>query len=261
MNSGPEGAQDSRSVPNPGGAAGTLLTRTRTVLVRTQHPGNAGAAARALKTMGLSDLALVALERPLDMQAYSMAAGADDLLGAARHHHDLGSALAGCSHVIGVTARRRDLSVPFSTLRDCTERLAAGSAGRIAFVFGAERTGLTNDELALCTEAVTIPANPDYGSLNLAAAVQLVAYELRMAALRETVPRDVHIPSGHDTMEHFYAHLERTLIAIGFLDPEVPRHLMRRLRRLYARAAPNDNETNILRGILTAIDKAVRKTT
>jgi TrmH family RNA methyltransferase len=259
MNTEKEGAQNSRS--STGSPVAPLLQRVRVVLARTQHPGNAGSAARALKTMGLNDLALVSLGRPLDYEAMALAAGASDVLTAALNHETLPEALAGCSWVIGVTARHRDLSVPFSTLRDCTRRLAAEQGGRIAFVFGAERTGLTNEELALCNEAVTIPANPEYGSLNLAAAVQVVAYELRLAAEVDpvTVEGEAHLPSDHATMEGFYAHLERVLIDLGFLDPAMPRHLMRRLRRLFSRAAPNDNETNILRGILTAVDKVIRK--
>ncbi|WP_052367468.1 RNA methyltransferase [Algiphilus aromaticivorans] len=243
-----EGAQHSKSTD-------ASLSGLRVVLVRTQHPGNIGATARAMKTMGLSDLALVAPQAPPDEQSWAMASGAVDVLDAMQRFDNLAEALADCSQVVGVSARRRGISLEVSDARSWAGQWAAAPAGRTAIVFGAERTGLTNAELALCQRAVQIPANPDYASLNLAQAVQVLAYECRMAALgglRGTRPRR---PADHATMEGVYEHLERMLVATDFLDPDKPRHLMRRLRRLIARAEPDKVEANILRGMFSAVEK------
>jgi TrmH family RNA methyltransferase len=233
-----------------------LLSRIRIVLVSTQHPGNIGAVARAMLTMGLKRLVLVRPRQFPHEQTWAMASGAVQVLDDAVVYDDLGTALAGCTRVYATTARRRGLAVAFTTPRAMAETLASGACGGdIAVVFGAERTGLTNEELALCHEAVCIAANPDYSALNIAAAVQVVAYELRQAALQTAAMRPAHVPAPHEALEHFYGHLERTLIATGFLDPSNPRLLMRRLRRLFARAAPDSNEVNILRGILTSVEE------
>ena len=185
-----------------------------------------------------------------------MASGALDVLEHMRIVETLPEALADCATAVGVSARRRGISVAVHDARNWATGWARGAAdARTALVFGAERTGLTNAELALCQRAVQIPANPDYASLNLAQAVQVLAYECRMAALgglRGTRPRR---PADHATMEGVYEHLERMLVATDFLDPDKPRHLMRRLRRLIARAEPDKVEANILRGMFSAVEK------
>jgi TrmH family RNA methyltransferase len=227
----------------------------RIVLVNTSHPGNIGAAARAMKNMGLTELSLVDPQLFPNAEATARASGADDLLAAASCAATLEQALEGCSLVIGASARNRTLPLPTLDPRECAALVEQQPAdSRTAIVFGRERTGLTNDELDRCHYLVQIPTNPDYPSLNLAAAVQVVAYELRMAAgLSLSRPENKHRYATAEEMELFYRHLEETLIAIDFLDADNPRQLMRRLRRLFARARPNENEVNILRGVLTAI--------
>ncbi|MGD8672292.1 MAG: tRNA (cytosine(32)/uridine(32)-2'-O)-methyltransferase TrmJ [Thiogranum sp.] len=227
----------------------------RIVLVNTSHPGNIGAAARAMKNMGLTELSLVDPQLFPSAEATARASGADDLLAAASCAATLEQALEGCSLVIGASARNRTLPLPTLDPRECAALVEQQPAdSRTAIVFGRERTGLTNDELDRCHYLVQIPTNPDYPSLNLAAAVQVVAYELRMAAgLSLSRPENKHRYATAEEMELFYRHLEETLIAIDFLDADNPRQLMRRLRRLFARARPNENEVNILRGVLTAI--------
>ncbi len=242
------------------------LDHIRTVLVGTSHPGNIGAAARALKTMGLSGLALVGPRAFPDPEATARAAGASDLLEAASVHTTLDDALAGCEFVIGASARRRTIEWPTLTPREAAERIASEFAGRpVAMVFGRERTGLDNEELERCHALVTIDANPDYSSLNLAAAVQVFAYEVRVAHLSPVASvgaaplrRESRLATA-DEMEQLYAHLERVMLATGFLDPDAPRHLMRRLRRLFNRAQLDDNEMNILRGLLSSVEQPTGK--
>lgn len=234
------------------------LQRIRVVLVGTSHPGNIGAAARAMKTMGLCDLYLVAPEQYPHAEATARASGADDLLAQARVVPALEAALQGCSLVFGASARPRTITWPALAPRECGARAtAAAAAGEgVALVFGRERTGLTNRELERCTYLVHIPANPEYSSLNLAAAVQILAYEMRVAA---TAPGDFALsdqpPATVEELEGLYGHLERTLIDLDFLDPHNPRQLMRRLRRLFNRAHLDRMELNILRGMLTAAQK------
>jgi tRNA (cytidine32/uridine32-2'-O)-methyltransferase len=230
-----------------------LLSRVRVVLVEPQHPGNIGAAARAMKTMGLRDLALVRPEKFPHREATDMAVGAADLLEAAAVHGDLAGAVGDCGLVVGTSARLRSLPHNTRTPRELAPRLAREIGGRVAIVFGPERVGLSNDDLELCHELVSIPANPDFRVLNLAAAVQIICYELRLAASAELHGAPEHVPVDQREMELFFAHLERVLIEVKFLNPKHPRQLMRRLRRLYGRAAPDDNEMNILRGILAAM--------
>jgi TrmH family RNA methyltransferase len=230
----------------------------RIVLVATSHPGNIGAAARAMKTMGLSELHLVAPAQFPDPQATAMAAGADDILEQACVHADLPAALAGCHWVAGLSARPRALSGPDLDARRAAETLAhQGDAAHAALVFGRERTGLTNEELDLCHVRVNIPANPAYGSLNLAAAVQVMGYEWRMAsAMPYADSAAVEVPdelASAEAIESFHEHLEEVLAEIGFLDRGNPRQLMRRMRRLLHRARPEAEELNILRGILSAV--------
>ncbi len=238
------------------------IENIRVVLVETSHPGNIGAAARAMKTMGLSDLRLVAPQQFPCAEATARAAGADSVLEAAQVCDTLDEALEGCSFVLGTTARKRSLTWPVVDPREAGELLAAESAGgEVALVFGRERSGLTNDQMVRCHQLVNIPSNPEYSSLNLAAAVQVLAYEVRMQlearqGVEEAPVADDPVATA-DNMEGYFRHLEKTLVAIGFLDADNPGRLIPRLRRLYARARPTLNEVNILRGILTETDKSI----
>lgn len=229
----------------------------RLVLVETSHPGNIGAAARAMKTMGLKRLYLVCPKHFPDARASARAAGAEDVLAKTLVCDSLAEAVTDCILVMGTSARLRSLKWPQLSPRECAaQTLAEASRGEIALVFGRERVGLANTELELCHNLVHIPCNPDYGSLNLAAAVQVICYEMRMAIQDQTSPVEAmelgEAPAAVGEMERFYAHLEETLLALDFLDPANPRHLMRRLRRLFNRVRPTQNEVNILRGVLSA---------
>lgn len=238
------------------------LSRLRVVLIETSHPGNIGAAARAMKVMGLSRLYLVRPQQFPCAEATARASGADDLLTRAVVCDSLDEALVDCSLVMGASARLRSLPWPLSDARSAAQRAAAGAvAGQeVALVFGREHSGLSNEELQRCHYLLHIPANPDFSSLNLAAAVQVVSYELRMAMLgEEPLAADEGDYASADELESFYAHLEQTLIAVGFLDPDNPRQVMRRLRRLYNRARTERVELNILRGILTETQKRVKR--
>ena len=239
----------------------SLPGRLRIVLVEPQHPGNIGAAARAMKNFGLSDLALVAPHKFPHAEASAMAANAGDVLASARVFESLPEALADCSRVIATSARPRYISVPVSTPNEWAALAAQGDEGegRIALVFGRERSGLTNDELDYAHRLIVIPTGNADSSLNLAAAVQIVAYEVGMAT-GAAIPERIaaHRPVGQEEMERFYVHLERALTGTRFLDPRNPRLLLRRLRKLVGRAAPDANEMNILRGILTSIEDALR---
>jgi len=240
---------DPVEVPNP-----------RLVLVNTSHPGNIGAAARAMKNMGLDDLCLVRPRQFPDAEATARASGADDLLAAARQFDSVQEAIANCVLVIGASARPRALPVPMLDPRTCAERVASQpDARRVAILFGNERSGLSNEELDLCHYLVRIPTNPAYSSLNVAAAVQVIGYELRMHALAgQGAQAEEGDYASVEQVEQFYEHLERTLVGIEFLDPANPRHLMRRLRRLFNRVRLDQNEVNILRGILTAVNRKTR---
>ena len=230
----------------------------RIVLVGTTHPGNIGAVARAMKNMGLSDLALVNPRSFPHEDATVRASGATDILDAARVVTTLKDALTDCVYVAGASARTRALSWPSMGPRDCAERLLIENKnGTVAAVFGPEKAGLDNDDLSLCHTLLTIPTNPEFCSLNLAMAVQVLTYELRMASTLDGGPEfesDVPPATGEE-MENFYTHLEQVFRDIQFLNPDNPRILMRRMRRLYIRARPDKNEVNILRGFLTAIDR------
>lgn len=233
----------------------------RIVLVGTTHPGNIGAVARAMKNMGLSDLALVAPRKFPHPEAIARASGATGLLESAKVTATLKEALTDCIYVAGASARSRTIHWPTMGPRDTAERLLLeAKKGKVAVVFGPEKTGLHNDDLDLCHTLLTIPTDPDFSSLNLAMAVQVLTYEIRMQSELQIAPRfesEVEAATGEE-MEHFYEHLERVLREIHFLDPDNPRHLMRRMRRLYIRARPDKNEVNILRGMLTAIDRTRR---
>jgi len=230
----------------------------RIVLKGTSHPGNIGAVARAMKNMGLSDLRLVQPRHFPHEDATARASGAADILESAVVVDTLEDALTDCVYVAGASARSRTINWPSMGPRDCAERMIQESAhGKVACVFGPEKTGLHNDDLDLCHTLLTIPTDPGFSSLNLAMAVQVLTYELRVASMLDEGPVfDVEAPPATgEQMEHFYEHLENVLRDIQFLDPENPRHLMRRLRRLFIRARPDQNEVNILRGMLTAIDQ------
>jgi tRNA/rRNA methyltransferase len=237
------------------------LQQIRIVLVRTSHPGNIGAAARAMLTMELERLVLVEPRRFPDAGAVAFAAGATAVLDAAQVTPSLDTALAGTELVVGLSARPREFAGRVLPLRAAAEKAVAAAAhGEVALVFGTEMSGLTNEELARCNVVATIPANPVYGSLNLAAAVQVAAYEVRVAALGDAVWTAPRFPvATHDEIERLYAHAERTLAAASFLDPARPRRLLPRLRRLFARTGLEKEEVNILRGILARIDELVRR--
>jgi len=211
-----------------------------------------------MKNMGLSDLALVNPRHFPHDEATARASGATDVLDNARVVSSLDEALTDCVYVAGASARARTISWPSMGPRDCAERMIAESeTGKVAAVFGPEKSGLNNEDLDLCHTLLTIPTSPEFSSLNLAMAVQVLTYELRVASMLDAGPafETEAPPATGEEMEHFYAHLATVLEDIRFLDPENPRHLMRRLRRLFIRARPDKNEVNILRGILTAVDR------
>jgi len=232
------------------------LANIRIVLINTTHAGNIGATARAMKVMGLASLHLVTPADHPNAQATAMASGADDLLHNAIVHDSLDSALADCSLVLGTSARMRSLPMPQLDARDAARQaINEAQRGAVALLFGRERYGLTNDEMQRCQYLVHIPSSEQYNSLNLAQAVQILCYELRMAVMagsnKSSPPLD-HQPVDDRQMELMYEHLEQALLDIQFLNPDQPKMLMTRLRRLFSRARPDQNEVNILRGILSA---------
>jgi len=232
----------------------------RIVLTETTHPGNIGASARAMKTMGLTDLVLVAPRDFPSAAATARASGADDVLAGARAVTTLADAIADCAYVAGASARLRSLSWPTIDARQGAAKLWQQSRlGRVAVVFGPEHSGLTNEHIARCHELVHIPANPAYASLNLAMAVQVICYELRMAlpddAAPEVEPRDAPLATAEE-LEAFHVHLEQIMRSAGFLKPDHPRQLKLRLRRTFNRARLDQTEINILRGFLASIDPA-----
>lgn len=239
----------------------TMLDQIRIVLVNTSHPGNIGSAARAMKTMGLSRLYLVSPQQYPHQKAIEMAAGADDVLASAIVVPSLEEAVADCHWVIGTSARLRTIPWPLVSPRAMAEKIKQEPASsQIAIIFGREQSGLTNEELRRCHWHTQIPANPDYSSLNIAQAVQVLAYELRVASLSETPDAEWDYPLATAAeMERFFAHLEETLIDIQFLKPEAPRQLMTRLRRFFYRARPDVMEINILRGWCSAVQDVNKK--
>ena len=243
-------------------------TRIRIVLVGTQHPGNIGSAARAMKTMGLSRLVLVAPERAPDLESHALAAGADDVLAGAGTVATLAEAVADCRLVLGCTARSRRVPLEELAPRDAAARTVATAldGAQAALVFGRERTGLDNDELQRCHAAVHIPADPAYSSLNLAAAVQVLAYETRLAVLAAGARGDGAPADGpgdpevatHAQMEGFFIQLAETLDAIDFHKGRAPEAALRKLRRLYLRATPTAAEVRLLRGVLADAQRMAR---
>jgi tRNA (cytidine32/uridine32-2'-O)-methyltransferase len=238
-------------------------SRVRIVLVGTQHPGNIGAAARALKTMGLSRLVLVDPQQFPSDEAFRRAAGADDVLAAAPVVATLAEAVSDCRYVLGCTARSRRVALDELAPREAAQQsVARAAADEVALVFGRERTGLSNEELQLCHAAVHIPANPDYSSLNLAAAVQVLTYELRIALLAAgeaatTEPRADALAS-HAQLEGMFAQLGQTLDQIDFHKGRAPDSALRKLRRLFLRADLSEQEVRLLRGILADAQRMAR---
>ena len=234
----------------------------RIVLVDTSHPGNIGATARAMKTMGLSELVLVRPKLFPSDEATARAAGADDILANAQVHGDLQGAIAGCGWVVGASARLRPITVPIVDPREAaTEIWRRLPQNRVAVLMGPEQSGLTNDDLARCQQHVHIPANPEFSSLNLAMAVQVVCYELRMAAPNRPLPEgpvsDSRLATAAE-LEGLHEHLERLLTESEFLHPAHQKQVKLKLRRIFLKATLEYNELNILRGALTSLDPGKR---
>lgn len=237
-----------------------LLSRIRVVLCRPSHPGNIGAAARAMKTMGLSSLYLVEPKQFPDPEADIRATGAVDVLERAKIKSSLKEALAGTVFAVALSARQRDIGPVLGTPRETVARLLAEArGGEVALVFGNETVGLSNEEILHCHAAVSIPTNPEFSSLNLGSAVQVLCYECRMAAFGERPPVAAQgvTPSSspialHDEVEGLYAHLETVMTDTGFFNPEQPGRLLPKLRRLFGRVRLEKDEVNILRGILAS---------
>ncbi len=259
----PSAAENAASTPVPrSGAdpAAHLFARIRVVLIGTQHPGNIGSVARAMLNMGLRELVLVRPDRYPHSQATAMAAGAVEILETARVVETMEEAVGDCAWVVGSSARPRHLGDEPLTPWDAAARAAElGQRENVALVFGCERTGLTNEEIERCNATVRIPTNPGYSSLNLAQAVQVMSYEMRKAVLPD-VPKvssktdhPWYAPPTAEDMELFYQHMERVLIQTGFLVPDNPRILMRRLRQLYNRAQLDRTELGILRCIMSSV--------
>lgn len=236
------------------------LSSIRIVLVSTSHPGNIGSTARAMKTMGLGSLYLVNPKSFPDLKAREMAAGADDILESAVVMNSLDEALSGCQLILGTSARPRGLSLPGLLPVSCAELINQQSDNtQVAIVFGREHAGLTNEELLKCHYHINIPSNPDYSSLNLAQAVQIIAYELRMKLLSphaEVALRHEEYATA-DEIEQFYRHLQEVFIEIQFLKPSNPRRLMQRVRRLFNRINLEKMEVSILRGMLSQVQKSL----
>ena len=237
------------------------LARIRVVLCQTSHPGNIGAAARAMKTMGLAQLVLVAPQKFPHPEATARASGALSVLESARVCASLDEALRGCVLAVGLSARHRELVGHVWSARDAAvEAVRHAVEGDVALVFGTEMFGLTNDEASRCQALAYIPANPEYGSLNLAAAVQVLAYEVRMASgLVGGYAALTYRPAAQDEIAGLHRHAARTMHDLGFFNPERPRRLLPRLRRLFSRTRLEHEEVNILRGILASVDRALQR--
>jgi len=243
-----------------------MLENIRIVLVRTFHPGNIGSVARAMKTMGLKQLVLVNPKNYPADEANKMARTADDVLEAAVVVDSLFEAVKECSVVIASTARERGYDLPYLNPEESAEKLLQASTnGKVALVFGPERMGLSNDDLQHCKHRVTIPTHPDYSSLNIAAAVQTLSYEIYKNSLRfEKKPPEVHAPVAVvypdiESTELFYTHLEDTLNGIEFINKKHPGKVMKKLRQLFDRAEMTEVELNIMRGILAGVDQNNKK--
>src|SRR5688572_13843818 len=235
--------------------------QVRIVLSHPSHPGNVGASARAMKTMGFTDLVLVRPRHFPDPDATAMAAGAADILAQARVVDTLEAALADCTLAAGFSARGRDLSHAPALLREAVPAiLDAATRGRAALVFGNETSGLSNEELLRCQKLVHIPANPAYSSLNLAASVQVACYELAVAASAHGLPASGggEAATGED-LHGLFTHLEAAVHESGYVDPESPGRFMERMRRLLARSSLERSEVRLLRGMLAAFERKMRR--
>ena len=237
-----------------------MLDAIKIVLVEPSHPGNIGAAARAMKNMGLSQLVLVNPEKFPHMEATVRASGADNLLKNAEVVTCLNDALADCQLAFGTSARTRALPWPLYTPRESAELIAGASDQKIAIVFGRECSGLTNEELGLCQYHIHIPVEEDFSSLNLASAVLLVAYELRISCLKprsKVLERDSELASLGQ-LNGLSEHCREVMIKLGMLNPNQPKKLIMRIQRLLNRSELEVNELNILRGFLSAVDKHLK---
>lgn len=239
--------------------AANSLANIRIVLVETSHPGNLGAAARAMKVMGLSDLALVNPKCEIDAEARARASGAVDVLENASLHASLDEALADVALAAACTSRRRDLPHPAYTPRQAAPKLLGIAQNQpVALVFGSETYGLSNEQLMKCHWLLNVPSNPDYSSLNLGAAVQVLAYELRCSMDDSPLALPEFELAPHAAEQALLAELEKTLIEIGFLNPDNPKRLMPRLRRFFAKAGLEKEEVAIWRGVLSAVQAGAR---
>lgn len=234
------------------------------VMINTTHPGNIGAAARALKNMGLGRLILVEPKEYPTAKAVWRAAGAADVLERVQVVSSLDEAIGDCSLVVGTSARERRIPWPLVTPRACGDQVwAEAEKHKVAILFGREDRGLTNEELQKCHQHVHIPANPEYSSLNIAAAIQVVCYEIRMSAVAPSDGKpltfnDWDVPRAkNEAMEHYYSHLETTMAQLKFLDPDNPRQTVTRMRRLFNRIRMDEMELSILRGMLTSIQNHI----
>lgn len=237
-----------------------MLENIKIVMVGTTHPGNIGAAARAMANMSFTRLTLVDPQCPVGEIAYARASGAHVILDNRETCKDLAQAIADCSCVIATSARRRSLSWPELTPPQLADKLGGmNDATQTALVFGREHSGLSNEEMQLCNYMVCIPTNPDFSSLNIASAIQVICYEIfgrQAAAATPSKPtEDSDLPAPSAEVEGYFEHLEKVLLLSGYLDPQQPGMIMQRLRRLYLRSELTRNEINILRGMLTAIEK------
>ena len=234
----------------------------RIVLVATQHPGNIGSAARAMKTMGLSQLVLVAPQRFPDPEAVALAAGAEDIIRQARVVATMAEALEGCTYVIGTSSRARSVALPEFTPRVAAEQLLVKSQqSPVALLFGPERTGLLNQDLQLCHACVLIPSNPEYPSLNLAAAVQILSYEIRLQSLHYLAAEPiaaVEPPASFEQMERLFAHLIEFMDDVDFHKGKPAEMVIQRIRRLFLKANLDEREIKILRGLLSDAQRMLR---
>lgn len=257
------------------------------IMVGTTHTGNLGAAARAMKTMGFTKLRLVDTCSHLSAEALARSSGANDVLQQAQSFGTLKEAIADCTEVIGTSARARNLAVPLRSAEQIATQMGELATAdehmhRVAMVFGQERSGLSNEALDLCTRLLRIPCNPEFSSLNLGSAVQVVSYELSKAvhAVPQGEPQPMpgkwkasddeqaamaskdqdELPATSEAMEHFFEHLDRVMVNTGFLDPDNPRHLRRKVRRYFESNRPSSNELAMFRGILSATENPRNRT-
>ncbi len=238
-----------------------IFDKARIVLVGTTHPGNIGAAARAMKTMSQDNLYLVSPKIFPSAEATARATGADDILASAKVFPSLKEAISDCDLVVGTSARTRSIPWPVVLPRECAEMISENKYSSAAIVFGRENSGLSNEELELCNLVLQIPANLEYSSLNLASAVQIICYEIYLLGINDNSiesPKSDSPLANQDKMEMFYQHLEECMVDIGFHDVENPRLLMHRMRRLFNRAQLEESECNILRGILAKVQDKIK---